>query len=141
MTAKTKRRMPWRKVGHDLWTDEAGYGLSGLAIALRVMFEARSTGDDTQLVNGKAMPQVGWMLRESGAPLTVAKIALLARFPEQDVIAALAELEAEEIIVSTAAAGLLALAPKAAATFETALATARELWQGRRTRLPRGGRW
>ena len=99
MTAKTKRRMPWRKVGHDLWTDEAGYGLSGLAIALRVMFEARSTGDDTQLVNGKAMPQVGWMLRESGAPLTVAKIALLARFPEQDVIAALAELEAEEIIV------------------------------------------
>jgi len=99
VTAKTKRRMPWRKVGHDLWTDEAGYGLSGLAIALRVMFEARSTGDDTQLVNGKAMPQVGWMLRESGAPLTVAKIALLARFPEQDVIAALAELEAEEIIV------------------------------------------
>jgi len=99
MTSKTKRRMPWRKVGHELWTDEAGHGLSGLAIAIRVMFEARSTGDDAQLVNGKAMPQAGWMLRESGAPLTVAKISLLARFPEQDVIAALAELEAEEIVV------------------------------------------
>lgn len=49
--------------------------------------------------------------------------------------------EAEEIVVSTAAAGLLALAPEAAIPFEAALATARELWQGRRTRLPRGGRW
>ena len=101
MTPKTKRRMPWRKVGHELWTDEAGHGLSGLAIALRVMFEARSTGDDTQLVKGRSMPQTGWMLRESGAPLSVTKIALLVRFPEQDVVSALAELEEEEIIVKS----------------------------------------
>ncbi len=101
MTPKTKRRMPWRKVGHELWTDEAGHGLSGLAIALRVMFEARSTGDDTQLVKGRSMPQTGWMLRESGAPLSVTKIALLVRFPEQDVVSALAELEGEEIIVKS----------------------------------------
>lgn len=92
MTPKTRRRMPWRKVGHDLYTDAVAQDLSGLALNLRIFLEARSMLDDNQLVDGACDDSVGWVMTEAGKPQTTAGIARIVNYPCSEVEAALAEL-------------------------------------------------
>ena len=96
-----RKRMPWRKVGHDLWTDEIAHLLTGIGIAVRVFLEARSTPDDDQLVGGEPVDGVGWMLQDSGKPLSTAMIAAVQHLPIKDVEDALLKLEELEAVVKS----------------------------------------
>ena len=94
-----RKRMPWRKVGHELWTDEIAHLLTGIGIAVRVFLEAHSTPDDDQLVDGESMPGVGWMLQANMKPQSSAMIAAVQHLPVKDVEDALDKLVELGVVV------------------------------------------
>lgn len=94
-----RKRMPWRKVGHELWTDEIAHLLTGIGIAVRVFLEAHSTPDDNQLVDGESMPGVGWMLQANMKPQSSAMIAAVQHLPVKDVEDALDKLVELGVVV------------------------------------------
>lgn len=98
--------MPWRKVGHDIYTDDVALelsalpdGVGGAALALRVLLEVRSVRDDAQLVTGVAAPTVGWLLTETGRAVTPAALARTTGFDLATVEAALGHLVTHGVAV------------------------------------------
>lgn len=99
VTTKTRRRMPWRKVGHDIYTDDVARellalpdGIGAAALALRVLLEVRSVLDEAHLVAGAPALDVGWLLTEAGRSVTVGALAGTTGFSVSVVSAALEQL-------------------------------------------------
>lgn len=103
---RLRQRMPWRKVGHDIYTDDVALelsalpgGIGGVALALRVLLEVRAVLDDAQLVAGQTAPAVGWLLTEAGRAVTPAALARTTGFDLPLVVAALKQLAAHGVAV------------------------------------------
>lgn len=105
----SSKRKAWAKVRHNLWSDERGLELSGIALALRVALTVWVIEDPTQRVGGVEVPGAGWLLTEDGDAYTLRRIARLTRFDEAAVRDALAELGEARIAVrsDTGAWGLI----------------------------------
>lgn len=102
---RLRQRMPWRKVGHDIYTDDVALELSalenlgGVALALRVLLEVRSVLDESQLVGAAPAPAVGWLLTEAGRAVTPAALSRTTGFALGVVESALAVLVAHGVVV------------------------------------------
>lgn len=103
---RLRQRMPWRKVGHDIYTDDVALelsalpdGVGGAALALRVLLEVRSVRDDVQFVAGVTAPTVGWLLTEAGRAVTPAALARTTGFDLATVETALGHLVTHGVAV------------------------------------------
>lgn len=93
------RRASWRKIRYDFWIDDAAHGLSGVALAIRAMFEVRADVDDRQRVNGEPKPGIGWILLDTDRPMTTEMLSKIVKFPEDDVVTALSTLRDWHLVV------------------------------------------
>lgn len=104
---RLRQRMPWRKVGHEIYTDDVALELSalenlgGVALSLRVLLEVRSVLDEGQLVGGSPAPAVGWLLTEAGRAVTPAALSRTTGFALGVVESALKVLVAHGVAVQS----------------------------------------
>lgn len=104
---RLRQRMPWRKVGHEIYTDDVALELSalenlgGVALSLRVLLEVRSVLDEGQLVGGAPAPAVGWLLTEAGRAVTPAALSRTTGFALGVVESALKVLAAHGVAVQS----------------------------------------
>ncbi len=98
---KVFRTHVWRKVRYDFWIGDDACGMSAAELGLRVLFEVRAGVDEKQLIHGRRVLGVGWMLRDSGKPMSASKLSSMSRFPEAEVIKALNSLRDNELVVQS----------------------------------------